>query len=75
MSDNTPQANQLTVPRYVYRQVERALETARARARLAEERVHQLEKTISAMNISRQESAAGGEDEDQRTEDEAQDES
>ena len=43
----------LTVPRYVYRSVERALHTARQRIKTATERADQLEATLASMRVGK----------------------
>ena len=48
-----PEATLLTVPRYVYRSVERALATAKQRVLLANQRVEQLESTLAAMHVGK----------------------
>ena len=47
------EATSLTVPRYVYRSVERALATAKQRVRVANLRVEQLESTLAAMHVGK----------------------
>jgi hypothetical protein len=46
-----PDVLNISVPRYVYRSVERALLTAKNRARLAAKRVERLEDTLATMRI------------------------
>ena len=48
-----PEAAHLTVPRYVYKSVERALSTARQRIRVATERAEQLENTLASMQVGK----------------------
>ena len=45
------QGTQLSVPRYVYKSVERALSTAKQRVRSAQERVDQLESALESMRV------------------------
>lgn len=70
-----PEVNHISVPRYVYRSVERALATAKNRARLAARRVERLEDTLATMRTGK--NGEGANDNDKRNgddEDEEQEE-